>query len=81
MRLTALHPPPPTPITLIFAGCNSSLKLIRIPASFAVMLAPFRLVKFFYKSQVHGFPPPVFQPVEKRRFFNLHPHRPLLGGV
>src|SRR5882762_7669979 len=40
MRLTALQPPPPTQITLIFAGCNSSLKLIRIPASFAVMPRP-----------------------------------------
>src|SRR5580704_10720419 len=37
MRLTALHPPPPTPITFIFAGCSSSLKRMRIPASFAVM--------------------------------------------
>jgi hypothetical protein len=25
---------------LSFAGCNSSLKLIRIPASFAVILLP-----------------------------------------
>src|SRR5215472_1281586 len=37
IRFTALHPPPPTPMTLIFAGCNSSLKLMRIPASFPVM--------------------------------------------
>src|SRR5215472_10737171 len=39
MRFTALQPPPPTPITLIFAGCSSSLKLIRIPASFPVMFS------------------------------------------
>jgi hypothetical protein len=45
------------------------------------MLAPFRLVKFFYKSQVNGFPPPVFHPVEKRRFFSLYPHQPPPGGV
>src|SRR5438046_931095 len=37
MRLTALHPPPPTPMTLIFAGCSSSLKLMRIPASLVVI--------------------------------------------
>src|SRR5690242_380537 len=37
MRFTALHPPPPTPMTLIFAGCSSSLKLMRIPASFPIM--------------------------------------------
>src|SRR6266850_2282586 len=37
MRLTALHPPPPTPMTLIFAACRSSLKLIRIPASLVVI--------------------------------------------
>ncbi len=37
MRLTALHPPPPTPITLIFAPWFvSSLNEIRIPASFAI---------------------------------------------
>src|SRR5712692_3538926 len=40
MRFTALHPPPPTPITLHFIGCISSLKLIRIPASFAVISPP-----------------------------------------
>src|SRR5713226_3827185 len=40
MRLTALHPPPPTPMTLIFAGCRSSLKLMRIPASFVVISSP-----------------------------------------
>ncbi len=40
MRLTALQPPPPTPITLIFAGCSSSLKLIRIPISFTIMRSP-----------------------------------------
>src|SRR5208337_3536424 len=40
MRFTALQPPPPTPITFSLAGCCSSLKLIRIPASFAVMLLP-----------------------------------------
>src|SRR6266568_2042976 len=38
MRFTALQPPPPTPITLIFAGCNSSLKLMRIPASLGVIV-------------------------------------------
>src|SRR5215467_2125612 len=38
MRFTALQPPPPTPMTLIFAGCNSSLKLMRIPASLAVII-------------------------------------------
>src|SRR6266699_1037723 len=37
MRFTALHPPPPTPMTLIFAGCRSSLKLMRIPASLVVI--------------------------------------------
>src|SRR5580700_1352364 len=37
MRLTALQPPPPTPMTLIFAGDSSSLKLIRIPVSLPVM--------------------------------------------
>src|SRR5216684_2888455 len=37
MRFTALHPPPPTPMTLIFAGCSSSLKLMRIPASLVVI--------------------------------------------
>src|SRR5258706_15664983 len=37
MRLTALPPPPPTPMTLIFAGCRSSLKLMRIPASLVVI--------------------------------------------
>jgi hypothetical protein len=51
MRLTALHPPPPTPITFIFAGDNSSLKLMRIAVSFAVMYSPyspnFRLVSAF----------------------------------
>src|SRR6184192_928343 len=40
MRLTALHPPPPTPMTLIFAGCSSSLKLMRIPASLVVIFSP-----------------------------------------
>src|SRR5437762_3060163 len=40
MRLTALHPPPPTPMTLIFAGDNSSLKLIRIAFSFDVIPIP-----------------------------------------
>src|SRR6202521_5503037 len=40
MRFTALHPPPPTPMTLIFAGCSSSLKLIRIPASLVVITSP-----------------------------------------
>src|SRR5947207_8478576 len=38
MRFTALQPPPPTPMTLIFAGCNSSLKLMRIPASLGVIV-------------------------------------------
>src|ERR1700752_2129666 len=33
MRFPALHPPPPTPMTLIFAGCSSSLKLSRMPVS------------------------------------------------
>src|SRR5712664_2441701 len=37
MRFTALQPPPPTPMTLIFAGCRSSLKLMRIPASLVVI--------------------------------------------
>jgi len=32
--------PPPTPMTLIFAGCSSSLKLIRIPASLVVISSP-----------------------------------------
>src|SRR5215468_6836812 len=40
IRLTALQPPPPTPITLIFAGDSSSLKLMRIPVSFAVIRSP-----------------------------------------
>src|SRR6202521_6002107 len=40
MRFTALHPPPPTPMTLIFAGCSCSLKLIRIPASLVVISSP-----------------------------------------
>src|SRR5579863_9483605 len=40
MRLTALQPPPPTPMTLIFAGDSSSLKLIRIALSFAVICFP-----------------------------------------
>src|SRR5467141_1338438 len=40
MRFTALPPPPPTPMTLIFAGCSSSLKLIRIPASLVVISSP-----------------------------------------
>src|SRR5439155_4121985 len=37
IRFTALQPPPPTPMTLIFAGCRSSLKLMRIPASLVVI--------------------------------------------
>src|SRR3974390_3432901 len=73
IRLTALQPPPPTPMTLSFAGESSSLKLIRIPASFAVMLAPFRLVKSFYKSRVNAFPQRVFRPVEKRLKLTLCP--------
>src|ERR1700746_1235419 len=41
MRLTALHPPPPTPITLIFAPVRfSSLNEIRIPVSFAIFVPP-----------------------------------------
>src|SRR5262249_45766689 len=40
IRLTALQPPPPTPITLIFEGDSSSLKLMRIPVSFAVIRSP-----------------------------------------
>src|SRR5258707_15398121 len=40
MRFTALHPPPPTPMTLTFAGSSSSLKLIRIPASLVVISSP-----------------------------------------
>src|SRR5579862_1151643 len=40
MRLTALQPPPPTPMTLILAGESSSLKLMRIALSFAVILFP-----------------------------------------
>jgi len=44
------------------------------------MLAPFRLVKFFYKSQVNGFPQPVFRPVEKRRPFGFCTLSPF-GGM
>src|SRR5882757_9262534 len=40
IRLTALQPPPPTPITFIFAGDSSSLKLMRMPASFAIIVPP-----------------------------------------
>jgi hypothetical protein len=40
MRFTALQPPPPTPMTLILAGESSSLKLMRIALSFAIMLFP-----------------------------------------
>src|SRR5260370_25127248 len=40
MRLTALELPPPTPMTLIFAGDSSSLKLMRIALSFAVICSP-----------------------------------------
>src|SRR5690348_1312284 len=38
MRLTALQPPPPTPITLIFApSCNSSATETRMLDSFAML--------------------------------------------
>src|SRR6266446_7331660 len=41
MRFTALHPPPPTPMTLIFAPSKrSSLNEILIPDSFGVIVLP-----------------------------------------
>src|SRR5581483_741256 len=52
MRFTALQPPPPTPMTLIFAGDNSSLKLSRIPVSFPVIRSPKRAGKSFVPLRV-----------------------------
>jgi hypothetical protein len=51
---------------LIFAGDNSSLKLIRIPVSFAVMLCPLSgWVKVLYKSPLSCIPYQVFRPCGK----------------
>src|SRR5581483_6805629 len=48
MRLTALLPPPPTPITLILAPCpisseKSTRSSPRLPSSFSAMVAPYSL--------------------------------------
>src|SRR5487761_221165 len=44
MRFTALQPPPPTPMTLIFAPfCGSSLNETRSPASFGIIPPPLKI--------------------------------------
>src|SRR5262249_3604915 len=57
MRFTALPPPPPTPITLIFALLRgSSLKLMRIssvlpsPLPFAIRYSPFE-IQFLWRTR------------------------------
>src|SRR6266851_2392847 len=52
MRFTALHPPPPTPMTLIFAGCSSSLKLIRIPPSLVFIFPQSSPVRRLHRGRV-----------------------------
>ena len=72
MRLTALHPPPPTPITLIFApSCNSSLNEIRMPDSFAMLPPQCYNVRIFSPATGRSAPA-----VAKKSFRPLFPHAP-----
>src|SRR6266705_1515712 len=74
MRLTALHPPPPTPMTLIFAGDNSSLKLIRIAFSFDVIPIP---LTGWVKLVIPG---PLLGPTGRPECLCPGEHRPELGN-
>src|ERR1700730_16051829 len=58
MRFTALHPPPPTPMTLIFAPSRrSSLNDSLIPDSFGVILLPLcpPVARFSLLASKHAF--------------------------